>query len=89
MFNLGPYPGINEDPDGVVYGELFELSNPEAATERLDQLEGYRKKTHSGMYLRERVEVELEDGSIEQAWVYIYNHKLPEERKIEKGVWEK
>jgi gamma-glutamylcyclotransferase (GGCT)/AIG2-like uncharacterized protein YtfP len=57
------YPGIVARPGKVVEGVLYS-DLPEAAWKRLDLFEGER-------YQRKAIQVELEDGDVREAQVYV------------------
>lgn len=64
MQNHGGFPSINKDGNTQVVGEVFEVNQYQLA--RLDRLEN-----HPNWYKREEVQVELENGEVVTAWVYI------------------
>ncbi len=42
LFDLGIYPAAVPDPDGRVWGEVYEMTHPVIVLRALDELEGYR-----------------------------------------------
>ena len=65
LFDLGEYPGVVLDGGGgVVNGVVFTL--PDGVLARLDAYEG-------GSFERERVRVEMADGSRRECWMYVWN----------------
>jgi len=40
------------------------------------------KTSATGLYVRERCKVLLEDGRTAEAWVYLYNHSIAGRRRI-------
>jgi gamma-glutamylaminecyclotransferase len=65
MRDLGAFPGIVPAPDGgAIVGEVYEV--PPTTLARLDRLEGV-----PAFYRRERVTVDLADGRLVRAWVYV------------------
>jgi len=42
LFDLGIYPAAVPDPDGQVWGEVYEMTHPVVVLRALDELEGYR-----------------------------------------------
>jgi gamma-glutamylcyclotransferase (GGCT)/AIG2-like uncharacterized protein YtfP len=70
------YPGLllSDAPSEVVHGELFRLRAPDELLRELDMYEacgeGFPEPTE---YLRELIEVRGDDGSVGQAWTYVYN----------------
>ena len=86
LFDLGIYPAAVPASDGRVVGEVYEMSQPASALRALDELEGYRPtEPESSLYTRRRTPVEMEDGSIADAWAYFYNAPLGRAERIESG----
>lgn len=86
-----PYPRLrlSENPFDVVHGELHEYKNVQHTLARMDMIEGYRKGRNSNLYERKLVEVHLEDGTIEEAYIYEYAQPLEEGANIlPDGNWE-
>lgn len=71
------YPGLVAGGDGKVEGIIY-CNITEDSWRRLDSFEGE-------MYSRLTVEVELEDGSSQAAYVYIVKPEF--ENKLEKSGW--
>lgn len=75
MYSLGGFPAIVPGPGGPVTVEVYEV---DASTfRRLDGLEGY-----PNFYDRKVVEVQVEDGSVQEAWIYFMhedNHYIGNE----------
>ena len=68
LVDLGPFPALIKG-EGIVKGMLLTVGRE--ALEITDFIEGYRPDRKGNLYLREEVEVELNDGSI-KAWTYLY-----------------
>lgn len=91
MLNLGAFPGIITG-DNVVHGELISI-NPNVYLQTLqilDKLEGYDpSQKGKSLYHREIQRVKLEDGTVADAYVYIYNRKqgITGFSPIESGNW--
>lgn len=72
--------------EGIVYGELMEFYDYKEVIKILDDLEEYNENNiNNSMYIREKVEVTLLDGSKEIAYVYIYNKEC-KENKLDKLI---
>lgn len=69
MFNLGSYPGAIKG-DKKLAVEVYEVSD-KTLKEYLDALE-----MHPIMYTREIVDITLNNGTKEKAWIYIKNGNL-------------
>jgi gamma-glutamylcyclotransferase (GGCT)/AIG2-like uncharacterized protein YtfP len=86
LFDLGIYPAAVPAPEGVVWGELYEMAEPEAVIAALDDIEGYRPDDpDKSLYSRMQAEVTMPDGSKETAWVYFYNAPLGRASRIASG----
>lgn len=87
LFDLGIYPAaVPTDDDSLVSGEVYALSDPVAVLAALDELEGFRpNEPEHSLYLRVLADVTLEDGRVQQAWVYFYNAPLGRAQRIESG----
>ena len=86
LFDLGIYPAAVPAPEGVVWGEVYEMSEPEAVLVALDDIEGYRQDDpDKSLYSRTQADVTLPDGSVEQAWVYFYSAPLGRAPRIPSG----
>ena len=86
LFDLGIYPAAVPAPEGVVWGEVYAMSDPETVLAALDDIEGYRPDDpDKSLYSREQTEVQLPDGSVAQAWVYFYNAPLGQASRIPSG----
>ena len=86
LFDLGIYPAAVPAPEGVVWGELYEMAEPDAVLAALDDIEGYRiDDPDKSLYARDQAEVTLPDGSLEKAWVYFYNAPLGRAPRIASG----
>lgn len=96
MYGIGhtghaAYPGIVPG-DGEVHGEVhtFDEKHQKAVLSAIDGIEGYHAADEKGsLYLRKKVPVQLEDGTEEEAFVYIFNNGIQKYYgKIEDGVWD-
>lgn len=82
------YPGAvaSDEPDAVVRGELYRLTEP-AAT--LGTLDGYEECGPAfgadPEYVRELTVVTLGDGSRREAWIYRYNRPVAGLRRLVSG----
>jgi gamma-glutamylcyclotransferase (GGCT)/AIG2-like uncharacterized protein YtfP len=86
LFDLGIYPAAIPDPDGIVWGEVYEMDDSEAVLAALDDIEGYRiDDPDKSLYARAVADVTLPDGSVHPAWVYFYNAPLGRAPRIASG----
>ena len=86
LFDLGIYPAAVPAPEGLVWGEVYEMAEPDAVLAALDDIEGYRiDDPDKSLYARDQADVTLPDGSLEKAWVYFYNAPLGRAPRIASG----
>ena len=86
LFDLGIYPAAVPAPEGVVWGEVYEMADPATVLSALDDIEGYRPDDpDKSLYSRAKADATLPDGSVEQAWVYFYNAPLGRAPRIPSG----
>ena len=86
LFDLGIYPAAVPTSEGRVRGEVYELIDPAAALDSLDELEGFRSgEPETSLYTRMRTPVCMDDGMQVEAWAYFYNAPLGRAERIESG----
>lgn len=86
LFDVGLYPAAVPAPDGHVWGEVYEMTEPATVLAALDDIEGYRHDDPDlSLYRRQQVDVVLPDGTIAPAWVYFYNAPLGRAPRIASG----
>ena len=86
LFDLGLYPAAVPAPDGQVWGEVYEMAEPATVLAALDEIEGYRHDDPDrSLYLRQKADVAMPDGSRAPAWVYFYNAPLGRAPRIQSG----
>jgi gamma-glutamylcyclotransferase (GGCT)/AIG2-like uncharacterized protein YtfP len=69
IFRIGKYPGYRREPEGIVYGELWRLRDPEATLAALDEYEG----------------PEYSRIVIHGAWIYLYTAAVDTDARIQSG----
>ena len=88
LYLVKHYPGlvVSNDLADIVHGELFRLREPEPMLREFDMYEacgeGFPQPTE---YLREMLTVTLADGSVSEAWTYLYNWPVTELPRIASG----
>jgi gamma-glutamylcyclotransferase (GGCT)/AIG2-like uncharacterized protein YtfP len=87
LFDLGIYPAaIPVDDDSRVWGEVYEMSDPESVLTVLDEIEGFRpSEPDRSLYTRVLTDVTLDGGTAAKAWAYFYNAPLGRAQRIESG----
>jgi len=85
------YPGLvlSDDASDIVFGELVRLHRPDESFATLDEYEGCGPGVASPQYLRQLLPVTRDDGTVSEAWTYVYN--LPggkaEADRVGGGFW--
>jgi gamma-glutamylcyclotransferase (GGCT)/AIG2-like uncharacterized protein YtfP len=88
LYMVAHYPGLlpSDAAGDMVFGELYRLRDVAELMAALDDYEsvgpGYEAPT---LYLREVVPVTLPDGTVVEAWTYIYNKPVDETKRIVSG----
>jgi len=88
LYMVKHYPGLvlSDDAGEIVHGELYRLREPEALLREFDMYEacgeGFPEPTQ---YVRQMLQVALADGSVSEAWTYIYNWPVEKLKLIESG----
>jgi gamma-glutamylcyclotransferase (GGCT)/AIG2-like uncharacterized protein YtfP len=87
LYLVKHYPGLvlSDDASDVVYGELFRLHTPQPSLATFDDYEGCGPGVASPQYLRQLLPVTLEDGTVSEAWTYIYNRPVAKLNRITSG----
>lgn len=87
LFDLGIYPAATPADDGsIVRGEVYQMRNADTVLASLDEIEGYRRaQPERSLYTRDLIDVSLDCGRVEKAWVYFYNAPLGRSQRIESG----
>jgi gamma-glutamylcyclotransferase (GGCT)/AIG2-like uncharacterized protein YtfP len=87
LYLVKHYPGLvlSDDPDDVVFGELVRLRTPEASFAILDEYEGCGPAIASSQYVRQVLPVTLDDGTVSEAWTYVYNRPVTRLPRIASG----
>jgi gamma-glutamylcyclotransferase (GGCT)/AIG2-like uncharacterized protein YtfP len=88
LYLVKHYPGLvlSDDPADIVCGELYRLREREAMLREFDMYEacgeGFAQPTE---YLREMLQVALDDGAVSEAWTYVYNWPRTQLPRIASG----
>jgi gamma-glutamylcyclotransferase (GGCT)/AIG2-like uncharacterized protein YtfP len=81
------YPGLvlSDDGSDVVFGELVRLHRPDETLATLDEYEGCGPGVASPQYLRQVLPVTRDDGTVSEAWTYVYNRPVAKLKRIATG----
>jgi gamma-glutamylcyclotransferase (GGCT)/AIG2-like uncharacterized protein YtfP len=88
LYQVKHYPGLllSDDASEVVFGELYRLRAVEDLLRAFDMYEacgeGFAEPTQ---YVRRMLSVALADGSVSDAWTYIYNWPVEDLARIDSG----
>ena len=88
LFDMGHYPMIVESKGNNVKGILIEIKEEdyEKVTKIIDNLEGYEPDNHgNSAYTREIRQIDLENGNVRDAWIYIGSEDYIKKENIVKG----
>jgi gamma-glutamylcyclotransferase (GGCT)/AIG2-like uncharacterized protein YtfP len=87
LYLVKHYPGLvlSDDPGDVVFGELVRLRTPEQSFATLDEYEGCGPGVASPRYLRQVLPVTRDDGTVTEAWTYVYNRPVAKLTRIASG----
>jgi gamma-glutamylcyclotransferase (GGCT)/AIG2-like uncharacterized protein YtfP len=86
LFDLGIFPAAVPAPGGRVWGEVYQTDDGAAVLSALDEIEGYRPaEPDISLYTRTEIDVVMDDGRVDTAWVYFYNAPLGRAEQISSG----
>ena len=87
LYLVKHYPGLvlSDDASDVVFGELLRLRTPQASLVTFDEYEGSGPGVASPQYLRQVLPVTLDDGTVSEAWTYVYNRPVAKLKRIASG----
>ena len=88
LYRVKHYPGLvlSDDPSDIVFGELYRLRARDELLGAFDMYEacgeGFEPPTE---YVRKMLSVTLADGSVSNAWTYLYNWPVARLPQIASG----
>jgi gamma-glutamylcyclotransferase (GGCT)/AIG2-like uncharacterized protein YtfP len=88
LYMVKHYPGLvlSDEPSDIVHGELYRLREVDAMLREFDMYEacgeGFPEPTQ---YIRQMFSVTLADGTVSEAWTYVYNWPVEQLTRIESG----
>ncbi|MEZ4827137.1 MAG: gamma-glutamylcyclotransferase family protein [Bacteroidia bacterium] len=89
LFKVDFYPGavyLPESPQKV-FGEIYQIENPEEVFEVLDTYENYTPQApEQSLFTRIIVPVFHENQTID-CWIYVYNHSTNGLKQLESGYF--
>ncbi len=88
LYRVKHYPGLvrSDQPDDLVFGELYRLHAPAELLREFDRYEACGEGfTQPTQYVRRMLPVALTDGSAHEAWTYLYNWPVSRLPRIASG----
>jgi gamma-glutamylcyclotransferase (GGCT)/AIG2-like uncharacterized protein YtfP len=88
LYRIKHYPGLllSDQPGELVHGELYRMHVPQELLVTFDEYEGCGPSlAQPTAYLRETLPVTLADGTVHEAWTYVYNWPVDETKRITSG----
>jgi gamma-glutamylcyclotransferase (GGCT)/AIG2-like uncharacterized protein YtfP len=87
LYLVKHYPGLvlSDDAGDVVFGELHRLRRPEASFVTLDEYEGCGPGVTTPQYVRQVLPVTHDDGTVSEAWTYVYTRPVAKLKRITSG----
>ena len=87
LYMVKHYPGLvlSDDASDMVFGELFRLRTPQSSLVTFDDYEGCGPDVDEPQYLRQVLPVTFEDGTVKEAWTYVYNRPVAKLKRIASG----
>jgi len=88
LYLVKHYPGLvlSDDAEDVVFGELVRLRAPDELLATLDEYEGCGPGVvPPAQYVRQVLAMTLDDGTVSEAWTYIYNWPVAKLKRIVSG----
>jgi gamma-glutamylcyclotransferase (GGCT)/AIG2-like uncharacterized protein YtfP len=88
LYLVKPYPALvlSDDAADLAHGELFRLREPGAMLREFDMYEACGEGfAEPAEYVRRMLPVRLADGSIREAWTYLYNWPVVDLPRIVSG----
>jgi gamma-glutamylcyclotransferase (GGCT)/AIG2-like uncharacterized protein YtfP len=88
LYRVKHYPALvlSNDPAEIVFGEVYRLRERDALLGEFDMYEacgeGFAEPTE---YVRQMLEVALDDGTASEAWTYVYNWPVARLPRIASG----
>ena len=88
LYLVKHYPGLvlSDDAADLVFGELYRLRERDAMLREFDMYEacgeGFVQPTE---YLRQMLQVALDDGAVSEVWTYLYNWPVTDLPRIASG----
>lgn len=90
LYDLGTYPGLKLEGEGVVHGEIHLFDQIAQVLRTLDVLEGYYGEGKpANLFVRTLVEARDLRGRRRYCWAYVLAGTAPAEKLMASGEWTK
>jgi gamma-glutamylcyclotransferase (GGCT)/AIG2-like uncharacterized protein YtfP len=87
LYDLGDFPGaiLETSSRTKIHGELVVLPSEKRALEILDRYEEFDPADpKSSLFVRQKITVQMANGTTREGWIYVYNRK-PGKAKLIRG----
>ncbi|KAA0990838.1 gamma-glutamylcyclotransferase family protein [Dyadobacter aurulentus] len=88
LYKIDWYPGAVYEPGsaGKVYGDIFQIQDPELLRE-LDEYEEVLEDEAASLYIRREIPIFIENESTMPCWTYLFNQPVQDLGLIESGIF--
>jgi len=89
LYQVDWYPGAVyfQESKFTVFGEVYKIKNAPGLLQELDEYEDVSEDENVSLYVRRIVTVKLENESVLDCWVYLYNQPVADLKQIESGLF--
>lgn len=87
MYDLGEYPGVIENNEKYVYGEIYRIHDLKILSAIDEYEEVAQLESQKGLYIRKITNAILDQGKEIQVFAYFYNKSIQNMKEIPSGKW--
>ena len=89
LYQVDWYPGAVYSEEGgfAVFGEIYKMQNLPQLLKELDEYEDVFEDESVSLYVRRIVSIKMENDSVLDCWVYLYNQPVADLKQIESGLF--
>lgn len=88
LYKVDWYPGVvpSDDPDDIVFGEVYKITEKDHVLPALDRYEGCSPEDpEPHAFVRKQRLVTLDNGGTIDAWIYLYTRPVSGKDRIDSG----
>lgn len=87
LYKIDWYPGAHYEAESRnrVYGEVYRITDPEILLPELDEYEDVFEDEDQSLYVRKMIPVLMQNKSVIDCWVYVYNQSVKNLEIIKSG----